>query len=31
MHNGLYNNFHLEHITLELESIFEDCDYKSCN
>jgi len=27
----LYDNFHLEHITLELESFLEDCDYKSCN
>ena len=27
----LYNQFHLEHITLELESFKEDCTYKDCN
>mgnify|MGYP005990427921 FL=1 len=27
----LHNNFHLEHVTLELESILEDCGYKNCN
>jgi cobalt-zinc-cadmium efflux system protein len=27
----LHDNFHLEHVTLELESILEDCDYNNCN
>ena len=27
----LHDNFHLEHVTLELEAILEDCDYKDCN
>ncbi len=27
----LYDQFHLEHITLELESSIEDCAYKDCN
>ena len=27
----LYDQFHLEHITLELESSLEDCTYKDCN
>jgi cobalt-zinc-cadmium efflux system protein len=27
----LHDNFHLEHVTLELESILEDCGYKNCN
>ncbi len=27
----LHDNFHLEHVTLELESNLEDCGYKNCN
>ncbi|WKD86725.1 Cadmium, cobalt and zinc/H(+)-K(+) antiporter [Polaribacter huanghezhanensis] len=27
----LHDNFQLEHVTLELESISEDCAYKDCN
>ena len=27
----LHDQFHLEHITLELESSIEDCTYKDCN
>jgi len=27
----LHDNFHLEHVTLELESILEECGYKNCN
>ena len=27
----LQDQFNLEHITLELESISEDCDYNNCN
>lgn len=27
----LHDNFHLEHVTLELESVLEDCGYKNCN
>jgi cobalt-zinc-cadmium efflux system protein len=27
----LHDNFKLEHVTLELESAKEDCDYKECN
>ncbi len=27
----LHDNFNLEHVTLELESISEDCAYKDCN
>ena len=27
----LHDSFHLEHVTLELESNLEDCGYKNCN
>jgi len=27
----LHDNFYLEHVTLELESILEECGYKNCN
>jgi len=27
----LHDQFHLEHITLEMEFLTEDCDYKDCN
>jgi cobalt-zinc-cadmium efflux system protein len=27
----LHDQLHLEHVTLELESIYEDCGYKNCN
>lgn len=27
----LHDEFQLEHVTLELESVEEDCDYKECN
>lgn len=29
--NHLLDKFHLEHVTLEIETISEECDYNSCN